>query len=314
MPTLAVGMSPLEYLPLLSAKPAFLALFREKAIISYTHPRSLSPRTRPMRQPLTLPPGKKFRLSDFDASYSGGIKDKKEVETELEKNIEVLSDLAYRLYAENRRALLLVLQGMDTSGKDGTIRHAMKGFNPQSCQVTSFKQPSIMELDHDFLWRIARAMPGKGNVGIFNRSQYEDVLIVRVHDIVPKKEWRTRYDRINLFEQMAHQGGTTIVKVFLHISKDEQRKRLQSRLDDPQKRWKFSKADLAEREYWSDYQKAYNDALTLCNTDYAPWYIVPANKKWYRNLAVSRILRQTLEKMNPQYPPAEEGLDGLVVK
>jgi PPK2 family polyphosphate:nucleotide phosphotransferase len=267
-----------------------------------------------MRQPLTVPPGKKIRLSDFDAACTGGIKDKKEVAAELEENIEVLSDLAYRLYAENRRALLLVLQGMDTSGKDGTIRHAMKGFNPQSCQVTSFKQPSIMELDHDFLWRIARAMPGKGNVGIFNRSQYEDVLIVRVHSIVPKSEWRTRYDRINLFEKMAHQGGTTIVKVFLHISKDEQRKRLQSRLDDPQKRWKFSKADLAEREYWNDYQKAYNDALTLCNTDYAPWYIVPANKKWYRNLAVSRILRRTLEKMDPQYPPAEEGLDGLVVK
>jgi len=190
----------------------------------------------------------------------------------------------------------------------------MKGFNPQSCQVTSFKQPSLAELDHDFLWRIARAMPGKGNIGIFNRSYYEEVLIVRVHNLVPKSEWRTRYERINLFEQMSHQGGTSVVKVFLHISKEEQRKRLQSRLDDPQKRWKFSKADLAEREYWNDYQKAYNEALTRCNTEYAPWYIVPADKKWYRNLVISRILRRTLEKMNPQYPPAEDGLEDLVVK
>ena len=267
-----------------------------------------------MSQPLTVPPGDKLCLKDFDSSYCGGITNKKKVQAELAKNIEVLTDLGYRLYAENRRALLLVLQGMDTSGKDGTIRHAMKGFNPQSCQVTSFKQPSIAELDHDFLWRNARAMPGKGNVGIFNRSHYEDVLIVRVHNLVPKSEWRTRYERINLFEQMSHQGGTSVVKVFLHISKEEQRKRLQSRLDDPQKRWKFSKADLAEREYWNDYQKAYNEALTRCNTEHAPWYIVPADKKWYRNLVISRILRRTLEKMDPQYPPAEEGLENLVVK
>jgi PPK2 family polyphosphate:nucleotide phosphotransferase len=267
-----------------------------------------------MSQPLTVSPGEKICLKDFDASYSNTIKNKQDAQAELDENIEVLADLGYRLYAESRRALLLVLQGMDTSGKDGTIRHVMKGFNPQSCQVTSFKQPSILEMDHDFLWRIARAMPGKGNIGIFNRSHYEDVLIVRVHNLVPKSEWQTRYDRINLFEKMSHQGGTTVVKVFLHISKDEQRKRLQSRLDDPKKRWKFSKADLAEREYWNDYQKAYNEALTRCNTEESPWYIVPANKKWYRNLVVSRILRKTLEKLNPKYPAAEEGLEGLVVK
>jgi PPK2 family polyphosphate:nucleotide phosphotransferase len=267
-----------------------------------------------MSQPLTVSPGKKVCLKDFDASYSNSIKNRKEAQAELDENIQVLAELGYRLYAENRRALLLVLQGMDTSGKDGTIRHVMKGFNPQSCQVTSFKQPSITELDHDFLWRIARAMPGKGNIGIFNRSHYEDVLIVRVHNLVPKSEWQPRYERINLFEKMAYQGGTTVVKVFLHISKDEQRKRLQSRLDDPKKRWKFSKADLAEREYWNDYQKAYNETLTRCNTEDAPWYIVPANKKWYRNLIVSRILRKTLEEMNPKYPPAEEGLEGIVVK
>jgi PPK2 family polyphosphate:nucleotide phosphotransferase len=267
-----------------------------------------------MSQPLTVSPGDNVRLKDFDSSYSGRIKNKKKVQTELDDNIKALSDLGYRLYAEGRRSLLLVLQGMDTSGKDGAIRHVMTGFNPQSCQVTSFKQPSLEELNHDFLWRIVRAMPRKGNIGIFNRSHYEDVLIVRVHDIVPKSEWKTRYDRINLFEKMAHQGGTTVVKVFLHISKEEQRKRLQSRLDDPQKRWKFAKSDLAEREYWNDYQKAYNEALTRCNTENAPWHIVPADKKWYRNLILSRILRQTLEKMDPQYPPAEEGLEDIVVK
>jgi PPK2 family polyphosphate:nucleotide phosphotransferase len=267
-----------------------------------------------MKQPLCVPPGKKIRLGDFDADYTGGIKSKKHAGAELERNIAVLADLGYRLYAENHRALLLVLQGMDTSGKDGTIRHVMRGFNPQSCQVTSFKQPGVFELAHDFLWRISRAVPRKGFIGIFNRSHYEDVLVARVHNLVPKEEWESRYERINLFEQMLGEGGTTIVKVFLHISKDEQRRRLQSRLDDPKKRWKFSRADLAERRYWDDYQRAYEVAMTRCNTKQAPWYIVPASHKWYRNLIISRILRKTLEKMAPQYPPVEEGLDGLIVE
>jgi PPK2 family polyphosphate:nucleotide phosphotransferase len=275
---------------------------------------SLFPEEFAMSQPLTVSPGDEIRLKEFDPSHTGGIKSRKDAQEELDANIEALAELGYRLYAEDRRSLLLVLQGMDTSGKDGTIRHVTKGFNPQSCQVTSFKQPSIEEIDHDFLWRIARALPRRGNIGIFNRSHYEDVLIVRVHNLVPKAEWKTRYERINQFESLASQGGTTLVKIFLHIGKNEQRKRLQARLDDPQKRWKFSKADLAEREYWNDYQKAYNEALTRCNTEHAPWYIVPADKKWYRNLVVSRILRKTLEKLDPQYPPAEEGLDGLVVK
>jgi PPK2 family polyphosphate:nucleotide phosphotransferase len=266
-----------------------------------------------MKQPLNIPPGKPIRLADFDAGYTGGI-EKKKAGKELEENIAAISDLGYRLYAENRRSLLLVLQGMDTAGKDGTIRHVMRGFNPQSCQVTSFKQPSIEELEHDFLWRIVRATPRKGNVGIFNRSHYEDVLVVRVHDLVPKAEWKTRYERINAFEKLADDAGTRIVKVFLHISKDEQRRRLQSRLDDPQKRWKFSHADIEERAFWSRYQRAYEAALTRCNTKVAPWYIVPANHKWYRNLAISRILRKTLAEMAPQFPPAEEGLDGIVVK
>jgi PPK2 family polyphosphate:nucleotide phosphotransferase len=267
-----------------------------------------------MKQPLCVAPGKKVRLKDFDADYAGGVKNKTQAAKELEKNLEVLADLGYRLYAENRRSLLLVLQGMDTSGKDGTIRHVMQGFNPQSCQVTSFKQPGAFELAHDFLWRISRSVPRTGFVGIFNRSHYEDVLVVRVHNLVPKEEWQSRYERINLFEKLLHEGGVEIVKVFLHISKDEQRMRLQSRLDDPKKRWKFSKADIQERGYWNDYQRAYEDAMTLCNAEHAPWYIVPANRKWYRNLMISRILRKTLERMSPQYPPAEEGLEGLVVE
>jgi len=267
-----------------------------------------------MKQPICLAPGKKFRLCDFDANHTGGIKNKKKAQDELDANIKVLAELGYRLYAENRRSLLLVLQGMDTAGKDGTIRHVMRGFNPQSCQVTSFKQPGVDELAHDFLWRISRATPRKGFIGIFNRSHYEDVLVVRVHDLVPKQEWESRYQRINQFEQMLSEGGTTIVKVFLHISKEEQRKRLQSRLDDPQKRWKFSKADLQERRYWDDYQRAYEAVLSRCNTKCAPWYLVPANRKWYRNLVISRILRKALEKMAPQYPPAEKGLDRITVE
>jgi PPK2 family polyphosphate:nucleotide phosphotransferase len=267
-----------------------------------------------MKQPLSVAPGKKIRLRDFDADYTGGRQKSDKSQAELDKNLAKLDDLGYRLYAEGRRSLLLVLQGMDTAGKDGTIRHVMEGFNPQSCQVTSFKQPSIEELAHDFLWRVCRAAPRKGFIGIFNRSHYEDVLVVRVHDLVPKEEWETRYQRINRFEEMIHDAGTTIVKIFLHISKDEQRRRLQSRLDDPKKRWKFSHADIAERNYWDDYQRAYEAAMTRCNTKHAPWYIVPANHKWYRNLVISNILRNTLEQIDPQYPKAEKGLKGLVVE
>jgi len=265
-------------------------------------------------QPLCLAPGEKIRLRDFDAGHTGRLKSKKKAQVEIDANIAALDDLGYRLYAENHRSLLLVLQGMDTAGKDGTIRHVMRAFNPQSCQVTSFKQPGVDELSHDFLWRIARAAPRKGFIGIFNRSHYEDVLVVRVHNLVPEEEWESRYQRINQFEKLLYEGGTTIVKVFLHISKEEQRKRLQSRLDDPQKRWKFSRADIKERQYWDAYQRAYEAAMTCCNSRHAPWYIVPANHKWYRNLVISRILRRTLEKMGPQYPAAEEGLEGLVIE
>jgi PPK2 family polyphosphate:nucleotide phosphotransferase len=203
---------------------------------------------------------------------------------------------------------------MDTAGKDGTIRTVMSGVNPQSFQITSFKTPSSVELDHDFLWRIHHAVPRRGEIGIFNRSHYEDVLIVRVHNLVPEKEWRSRYDRINEFEELLVDGGVTIVKCFLHISKDEQRERLQARLDNPNKRWKFNMGDLDERKLWDEYQRAYEDALTHCNTDHAPWHIIPADRKWYRNLVVSKILRETLEKLNPQFPVPATNLDGIVVE
>ena len=254
------------------------------------------------KQPLCLAPGKKIRLRDFDADYTGGIKNKKQAQAELDENIAALDDLGYRLYAENRRSLLLVLQGMDTSGKDGTIRHVMQGFNPQSCQVTSFKQPGVEELAHDFLWRISRAAPRKGFIGIFNRSHYEDVLVVRVHNLVPKEEWESRYERINRFEQMLHDGGTTIVKVFLHISKDEQRRRLQSRLDDPEEAMEVQPGrHRRSGGYWDDYQRAYEAAMTRCNTQHAPWYIVPANHKWYRNL------------VDQPHPAEDAGKDGPAV-
>jgi len=267
-----------------------------------------------MKQPLTVPAGTKILLSDFDARHVAGNWTKEKAAKEIERNAAVTGDLAYRLYAENRRAVLLVLQGMDTSGKDGTIRTVTTGVNPQSCQVMPFKQPSTEELDHDFLWRIHQAVPRRGNIGIFNRSHYEDVLVVRVHKLVPESQWRKRYEQINEFEELLVEGGITLLKCFLHIGKDEQRERLQSRLDEPDKRWKFNHADLEERKLWDDYQRAYEDALTRCNTAHAPWYIVPADRKWYRNLVVSQILREALEKLNPKFPPCAEGLEGVVVE
>ncbi|NIL97492.1 MAG: polyphosphate kinase 2 family protein [Planctomycetales bacterium] len=267
-----------------------------------------------MPQPLTFPPGEKIRLNDFDAAYVDDDLDKASAKSEIKQNAKRMADLAYQLYAENRRALLLVLQGMDTAGKDGTIRTVMRGINPQSCQVVPFKQPSHEELDHDFLWRIHRAVPRRGNIGIFNRSHYEDVLVVRVHSLVPVAEWQTRFDRINEFERLLSEGGTKIVKCFLHISKQQQRARLQARLDNPQKRWKFSRGDLDERKLWDQYQAAYEDAVTRCNTEHAPWHIIPSDRKWYRNLMVSRLLLRTLDEMAPQFPVAEPGLENVVVE
>jgi PPK2 family polyphosphate:nucleotide phosphotransferase len=221
----------------------------------------------------------------------------------LHKTLKRLDKLQYLMYAEQKWALLIVLQGLDASGKDGTIRSVMSGVNPQGCRVTSFKTPSADEASHDFLWRVHKAVPPRGDIGIFNRSQYEDVLIVRVHKLLPKSEWSRRYDEINDFEKMLAQNGVKILKFFLHISKDEQRKRFQARIDDPDKRWKISPDDFKERKYWDDYMVAYEDVLKRCSTPVAPWFVIPANKKWFRNLAVARIIVETLEGMHMKFPP-----------
>jgi PPK2 family polyphosphate:nucleotide phosphotransferase len=199
--------------------------------------------------------------------------------------------------------VLVVLQGIDSAGKDGTINKVMEAFNPQGCPVTAFKVPSAEELAHDYLWRVHRSVPRKGEIGIFNRSHYEDVLVVRVHDLVPKRVWSKRYDQINAFERHLTETGTTIVKFFLSIDKDEQRKRFQARYDDPTKRWKFAMGDLEERKRWDDYQAAFEDALSRTSTAAAPWYVIPANRKWFRNLAVATILASTIADLKPQYPP-----------
>jgi PPK2 family polyphosphate:nucleotide phosphotransferase len=264
--------------------------------------------------PCTFEPGKKCRLADFDPDPKDSSFDKDAAKERIKENSKVIIDLARKLYAENKRSVLLVLQGMDTSGKDGTIRTIMEGVNPQSCQVTSFKKPSEEELDHDFLWRVHAAVPRRGNIGIFNRSHYEDVLIVRVHSLVPKSVWSLRYEQINAFEKILADTGTVLLKCFLHIDKDAQRKRLQERIDDPEEHWKFNPMDLEERKLWNDYQAAYEDALTNCNTSYAPWHIIPSNKKSYRNLVVSNLLRQALEDLKPEYPRSAESFAGLVVE
>jgi PPK2 family polyphosphate:nucleotide phosphotransferase len=224
-----------------------------------------------------------------------------------------LADLQGRLWAESSRSLLVVLQAIDTGGKDGTIRHVFGQVNPQGVKVQGFDVPSKLELDHDYLWRVHLRTPADGSIAIFNRSHYEDVLVVRVKQLVPEAVWKKRYHHIVEFERMLADEGTTIVKIFLHISKDEQRRRLQARLDKPDKRWKFSKGDLDDRTLWDDYMAAYEDALTETSTEHAPWYVVPADRKWYRNLVVSSILVEILESMNPRFPPPSPDLDGIVV-
>ena len=252
---------------------------------------------------LMAAPGKKVKLAKWDPEETLGWEKDHGMRASLEKATGKLDKLQYLLYAEHKRALLVVLQGLDAAGKDGTIRHVMAGVNPQGCRVTSFKVPSAEEAAHDFLWRIHQAVPPHGDIGIFNRSHYEDVLVVRVHNLVPKEVWSRRYDQINEFESILHEGGVRILKFFLHISKDEQRKRFEQRIDDPDRRWKISEADFQERKYWDDYREAYEDALTRCGTEEAPWFIIPANKKWFRNLAVSHIIVETLEGMKMKFPP-----------
>lgn len=262
-----------------------------------------------MTELLRVPTGT-VDVSTFDARATPGAPgDRAATEADFGTTAPRVAELQQRLYAEGvgggRRRVVLLLQGMDTSGKDGTVKHVVGQVNPQGVAIKSFKAPTRAERRHDFLWRIRLAVPPAGSLGIFNRSQYEDVLIVRVHNLVPQSEWETRYDRINAFEQELADDGVHLIKVFLHISKEEQKARLIDRLDDPNKHWKYNPGDITERAFWADYEQAYSAALERCNTTEAPWFAVPADRKWYRNWAVGRLLLETLEELSPQYPPAD---------
>lgn len=266
-----------------------------------------------MHNELAVKPDSKVRLSRIDPAGTPGFTgDKKAGEQRLVEIRSRVIELQEVLWAEHKHKVLLVLQGMDTSGKDGTIRHVFEGVNPQGVRTVSFKAPSAEELDHDFLWRVHAKVPARGELVVFNRSHYEDVLVVRVHGLVDDAVWKKRFDQINDFERLLSESGTTVIKIFLHIDKDEQKERLQARLDDPEKRWKFNRGDLTERKLWDQYQKAYEDVLAKTSTEQSPWYAVPANRKWYRNIAVAEILVHRLEALKMKFPPAEDLSDVVV--
>ncbi len=266
-----------------------------------------------VRSRYRVTPGATVDLKRIETSETGEFKSPKEGKKALKKRRKQLRDLQERFYAWNQKALLIVLQGMDTAGKDGTIKHVMSGVNPQGVTVTSFKVPSSEELAHDYLWRIHKAVPKRSMIGIFNRSHYEDVLVVRVHNLVPPEVWGRRYEQINAFEKILVENDVIILKFFLHLSYEEQARRLQARLDNPEKRWKFSANDLKERALWDDYVAAYTDVLQKCSTPHAPWYIVPADVKWYRNYVVGQIIAETLAEIDPQFPEPEKGLDAIKI-
>ena len=256
-----------------------------------------------VRELLVAKPGDgRFRLIEIDPDTTPGLKGKHRAKTDLARHRDSLFKLQERLYAERKRALLVVLQAMDTGGKDGTVTHVIGNMNPQAVLISSFKAPTPEEKGHGFLWRIRKRLPEKGNIGIFNRSHYEDVLVARVHNLAPPDVIERRYEKINAFERKLTRSGTRVVKLMLHISYDEQRQRLIDRLKNPDKHWKFSEHDIDERGYWDDYQSAYSTAISRCSTDWAPWFVIPADDKDYRNWAVASILIETLEEMNPQYP------------
>ncbi|MDY7041235.1 MAG: polyphosphate kinase 2 family protein [Chloroflexota bacterium] len=260
-------------------------------------------------------PDTKIDLSQWDPNDRGAFGgDKREAREKLRTLNERLEELQELLYAEHKHKVLIVLQAMDTGGKDGTIRHVFEGVNPQGVKVAGFKVPTPEELDHDYLWRIHKRSPARGTIVIFNRSHYEDVLAVRVHNLAPPAVWGRRYAHINSFERMLSDEGTTILKFFLHIDLDEQKKRFQARLDEPRKRWKFRLGDVKERKLWPEYMRAYEDVLGKTSTEWAPWYIVPANRKWYRNLVVATVLVETLGGLNMSYPQPEEDLDNVVIE
>jgi len=265
-----------------------------------------------------IEPGCRLALKRFDPDDTGAYKKnedgKAKAKAAADERIATLDQLQERLYANGTRALLIVLQGMDTSGKDGTIKHVMSGVNPQGCKVVSFKTPSTEELSHDFLWRVHQKTPPKGQIGIFNRSHYEDVLITRVHGWVSDKEAKHRFNQIKEFEELLAENGTSILKFFLHISKDEQKARLEARIHDPEKRWKWNSGDLEERKLWDEYMTAFEEVIAATSTDRAPWYIVPANRKWYRNLVVAELVVQALTAMKLTIPPAPKGVNFKTLK
>jgi PPK2 family polyphosphate:nucleotide phosphotransferase len=264
-----------------------------------------------------IAPGSRVSLADIDPDDHGSFtgKDDPRFIAQLTRDLQRLGDLQQRLYAEQQQSLLVVLQAMDTAGKDGVLRHVVGPLDSRGMHVWSFREPSREELSHDFLWRFHPRVPAKGEIAFFNRSYYEDVLVVRVMELVPKNIWKQRYERINAFEQsLGDSSHTRVVKFFLHISKEEQRKRLQERIDLPEKHWKYDPRDLEARERWDDYQRAYETVLDECSTDEAPWYVVPANHKWFRNLAVAEVLAQVLEKMAPKYPEPAIDLKKIKIK
>jgi len=262
-----------------------------------------------------LRPGTKFRLNDWDPGAKGGFDHKKgDGLKELQSLCKKLESLQGLLYAEHKRSLLVVLQGMDSSGKDGTIRRVFEGVNPQGVKVAKFGPPTPEELDHDFLWRVHAEVPGKGEIVIFNRSYYEGVLVERVHKLVPKSTWKARYRQINDFERLLVEEGTTVLKFYLHIDAQEQKKRLQERLDDPTKNWKFSVRDLPERGLWAEYMEAYKDALEKTSTDAASWYVVPSNHAWFRDLVVCTEIVETLQRMHMRYPHLPKAEESVAVK
>ncbi|MEO6753101.1 MAG: polyphosphate kinase 2 family protein [Opitutus sp.] len=255
--------------------------------------------------------GSNVRLKDHDPDYSDPDEKKKSSGKEVAKLQERMDALQFRLYAEQKHSLLICLQAPDAGGKDGVVRHVIGSMNPQGCHVASFKQPSADELAHNFLWRVEDQTPKRGEVVIFNRSHYEDVLIVRVHDLVPKKVWSERYKQINDFEQRLAANHTHILKFFLHISKEEQLERFKRRLDDPERHWKISEADYSEREHGADYEAAYEDALSKCSTDDAPWFVIPSDHKWFRNLAISQIIVETMERLGIKVPEPTANLAAI---
>jgi PPK2 family polyphosphate:nucleotide phosphotransferase len=258
-----------------------------------------------LRSRLRVAPGSTVTLADRDPEETFGYR-KREGLAKASEDIERLTSLQDRIWAEKRHRILVVLQGIDASGKDGTIRHVFRAFNPQGCWVVNFVEPTAAELAHDFLWRIHAATPGNGEIAIFNRSHYESVVVERVQKLVPEAVWERRFDHINAFERLLVDEGATIVKFFLSIDREEQLKRFRERYDDPTKRWKFQQGDLEVRRRWDDYLVAFDDALTRCSTEAAPWYVIPANKNWFRDLAVGEILAETLEDLKPEYPRRDD--------